>query len=1411
MEQLKGDIIGYLERATGREITFGRFSPSILRYIEIRDVRLLSTDGGGNVLLSVNRVRVYFNLFDFFRGKREEAIRRISIEDTRFSADLDRDKDLRILLDELLGGGGGAGGGLSAVAVSGKNLSFSVRSGGTLVESERVFFDLRRVDESYRLQLKAAVSGAFASEAMFPSGEVEVEVEFSPTFDFVSGRLALSHLETEDFVVADQTFQVRMREKVWTLRKVQDSLPIDLEVSIDPAARTGAVEVTLDGFSPLSLVKPRGRQEDLASWLNVVVTGAASVELGLPPTGTAEAESGADAAPGGITATYRADLAATLSYAFLPVSVDVAARFAGDESGVAVERFTVASDRGSLSYSGRVEFGSIRPTGVLSFDRLTYPLGRPLTGSGSFAYRDGVIRFEADALIFGSQRISDFSVTVEPRDDGADFSASLALSDDSAVNADGTIVLGPSRGVDVSVGLDRVPADSLVGLFFDVPAEAAGVAGSVLLDADFFLQSDLDRVSFSVAELNASTRDGVFRLSLMATGNNDEVRISDLSAVWREGGEGERVNGEFAISFEGEGLATVGGFLEYRAERYKFEARYDREIGLFLAGDYGLDAAVMTTGDARRFRLTFVDLPVPIADETIRATVRASGSFVSGGEWEVDLEEASIDTFPLLPTGGSLSVGGTISNRAAALSRIEFADGFSRISGTADVQYSFDDGFSVEGSAELNNTSSEESYAVAGSYAAEAVRLDLRFAEAPIGRFAELPLTGAASGTLSLAGAANAPDVRATVSVTGGRLNDGVVDIAGSIMLNDRHFRADGLNFNFRSSRLQDGMIELDFADSSFSGRARFSGILQQRALAMELSTSGQFAVPVGKTNLTTLLDSDFRALLAARSVTLGETERSDWTFTLERVGSEVSFSGGIEDGVTGVIDLDGAFSVLLGAPLPVTMSARGRLSSGEIDAVLSGVRIDMEGVESVVTIPFFNVTSGTALGGDSEVRITGRLNDPDIFGELHAKGVLGRVPVVPESIGPFDARLSFQGKKLIIDDALMPVGAGLARGYVDFTLDHWLPRSYEIELVTDPENRTGLHVRYNFGGIDIDGYANGVLTVTGDPVATSLDGDLTIRNTDIQIGKAGGGDAGNAGPGTIVDLRFTTGRQVTFYWPSETLPVLRSSADTGQVLRLRSNSLTGALSIEGDIGVRGGDIFYFKRSFYIREGNIRFNESEKQFDPFITVRAEARDVSADGENLRIYLIVDNQPLSRFNPRFESDPPMASVDILTWLGRSIVENSAGDPSLSSAFLLTTDIIGQFGIVRNVEQRIRDILQLDLFSLRTQIIQNILADSVFPTGSAPVPTRPSMGRYLDNTTLFLGKYFGNDLFVEAMFRLRSNQALLSSADAADGLYVDSEIRLEWKTPLFLLEFSMLPDLANPLSSITRSSIGLSWDF
>jgi len=500
----------------------------------------------------------------------------------------------------------------------------------------------------------------------------------------------------------------------------------------------------------------------------------------------------------------------------------------------------------------------------------------------------------------------------------------------------------------------------------------------------------------------------------------------------------------------------------------------------------------------------------------------------------------------------------------------------------------------------------------------------------------------------------------------------------------------------------------------------------------------------------------------------------------------------------------DQSFTLEFTDPLPIIGTARGVLSAGKIDAELVVSKLDMEGIESILVIPFFNITSGQAYGS---LLVSGRLNDPDIYGELYGKELLANVRIVPELIGPFSAQLSFTGKTLSINRTLLPAGAAQVYGTAEFTLDHWLPTTFDIQLTTAAE--PGIHLRHNFGRVHTDGYGHGELLVSGDSFAVELSGELVVSNGTVMIGEPP--PRGKGGPAVIADIRLKTGRKVVFLWPNRNVPILTAYADTGQSVRIRANPLINSLDIDGELGVMSGEVFYFQREFRIREGSVLLAEDQNAVDPRISVRAESRDVTDEGEELRIYLVIENQPFSQFKPRFESVPTMSQAEIYAALGQNLRDEFGGDfYGLSSALLITSDIFSQFGVIRTFEQRGRDLLNLDLFSIRTHILQNVLSERLIPADESVAPLYPSASRYLDNTTLFLGKYFGNDIFLEAMVRLRVNQALLSNLDAGDDLYVDSEIRLEWKTPLFLLELSLLPDILDPLSSIQRARLGLSWD-
>jgi hypothetical protein len=320
-----------------------------------------------------------------------------------------------------------------------------------------------------------------------------------------------------------------------------------------------------------------------------------------------------------------------------------------------------------------------------------------------------------------------------------------------------------------------------------------------------------------------------------------------------------------------------------------------------------------------------------------------------------------------------------------------------------------------------------------------------------------------------------------------------------------------------------------------------------------------------------------------------------------------------------------------------------------------------------------------------------------------------------------------------------------------------------------------------------------------------TVSGDLTAHNTEISLNTAERESAADAEPRsvtTVTDISIRSGRRVEFFWPSADLPVLQAYADMGTGIRLTSDNSSKRFTLAGDVKLRSGEIFYLERNFYIREGALSFNENEAQFDPRISARADLRDLTENGP-VTVSMIIDSAPLMSFTPRFVSDPPLSQLEIYALLGQN-PEGAAGlrNPATSAAI----DSLAQFTVIRRLQRVVRDLLGLDMFSVRTQILQNVVlqgSNRSRVTGNITERSgRP--GNYFDNTTVFIGKYFASEIFGEAMLSFKYDENKISWG----GLALEPEIGLELRNPLFDIRLSMAP-LHPENWFISDTSISVIW--
>ena len=94
--------------------------------------------------------------------------------------------------------------------------------------------------------------------------------------------------------------------------------------------------------------------------------------------------------------------------------------------------------------------------------------------------------------------------------------------------------------------------------------------------------------------------------------------------------------------------------------------------------------------------------------------------------------------------------------------------------------------------------------------------------------------------------------------------------------------------------------------------------------------------------------------------------------------------------------------------------------------------------------------------------------------------------------------------------------------------------------------------------------------------------------------------------------------------------------------------------------------------------------------------------------------------------------------------------------------------------------VRDSLGIDIFSVKTNILENFILNTMLsPSGFSYSP----LATYLDNTSIYIGKYLTGGLYLQAMVYLQAvDPSYNDNSFLSDDLSLDIEISLEWDNPM-----------------------------
>jgi hypothetical protein len=1402
MAEIRDNFIKIAENFTGRKLEYGSMSPSIFGSLDIRDLSLRRDDD--SLFLTISRLRVSYSLWNLIRGNMIEGFRAVRIDRPVFSMDMSKDNDLF----ELFLSSDGADTQPNFWDYLPEDFQIRLRNGEWETRADLGYIRIRnfnldgnirnsRIVFNSRWNASGTLSGGQDFLGISASGSAPISASSSGRasgdFDLYladgSGTISIPFLQGDLFRLEPLSFSVFLRNRQLEIRKTYDRTPVDIAMYWNMNDQNLLFTFSGEDFSPGNLITLTGSLRNYNSWTALKLSG-------------------------------RADLTVNdgdLNYVFdlngaLPPSLGLNVFFTlganGDDKKIDFRNLYLDSASGNIRYTGSLVFSPLAPTGTLTVSNLVLAEGAdPNRGIFGTLYirSDGQeTSIFGENIVSGPVMLSALDAVIFQEEEGLAFLLSaLRLPDGSsstdsaeALHASGLALEGffnyESSRVEASLKLDSFSLLDIVDFLSPIvqvpvlPEIARGPMEDIAITTELFFALDDQHSLYNAPAVIFVYGDEQFA-EFSLSGTDRRFELNQGTIFLADAGAGLSGYVDFSnpqdISFSVE--------LTYRDLAYYARGVILDNQSVSLSGSYGLEG--FFSGAGTRGYSGYIQgdhIPLPSGDQYAQLSFLVSLRYDSASFWSADIDRFEITGIALPSSDASLELTGWADQDGVLIPRILYNDGNGSLSGNLSMTWDalYRDYYLHLG---LSGIGEQEYLRLNAFFNGDnALSLELSVQNLQLARFSRNITNGTASGSLS-ASFNSWESYQAELSLSSAvyQWQDQILRISASASLDNTELLLHDLGVFF-GSELEALIphLRLNLSEGRAETAAQIWGTAGGRPVNLSMQGEAKFNPFETWFDFNKITDSLYGSLVFDQAQYYTITAEEHFQFVFSSVKNENGQTLTLEGGPRNMVRLryvpesggGGNFYAALSAPSPIRGSFTGFIDSTTIDLRVPDLYADMGALwqftppQDIIAFP-----GGIAAGS---LHITGPLQDPEFYGAVRATSFRISVPLyLPEEIRPIPVDITLEGNEMNFGPVFAAVGDGSGIVTAWFQFERWVPLIFSMDI--DSSTEAALPVAFDINGVLTKGLVSGHLNLAMENRLFAVSGDLTAHNTEItlessEMGAFGYNDRSGSRP-TIVDIIVRSGRQVEFYWPSSDFPILHAQADQGSRIRINSDSGTRRFSLTGDVNLRSGEIFYLERNFYLRQGVLFFNENETRFEPRISARAEIRDQGDQGP-VTISMIIDNAPLVSFSPRFESSPPMSQIQIYSLLGTGQTGTPDTSRDTNAILTFTADAIAQFTLMRTFERQIRNFLRLDMFSLRTRVLQNVIFQA------AGIQANTGLGNYFDNTTVFLGKYLGPNIFLEALLSLKYDPAKQSW----NGLTLEPEIGFEMRNPLFDIRMNML---------------------
>ena len=1408
-----------IEQNTGLKINYDSISPSILKGIKISSISVSDAESSKQIF-EISSCLLEYDLVNLFRGKFDEIITNLVIDGVNFNFDKETDFHIFEKITNLVSKKSQN----QQVAekkfnfsdldinlpfdVSVRNIKLNYSQGEDKISIllKKIFFDFRNFDNSLSVSIDGGVFANINQKEY--SGKFSTTGNLRDNLDGSALIFRLSNFSDGNFTIGRVNLLLEYNNSEFLFKTVQNNYPLFLSVKFNTQNEKLSLSVKTKNLTASSVIVSAKNQDLLKKLKNAFL----SIELN------------ADYAFETKKLSYSSG--GNFKYFFENENFLFDYGFYGNEEKITVSNLKTESSFLDLDFFGDFIFKNLNLSGNLSLKKLKLNNGGVISTEIFFdPLEKGFMAF-APEVSLGEKIFTALQVNVRPQNDSVDLD--LEVSDYSNEDSSSPALVSLSGSYipkenyfQSSLNVSNLFLDSVsqTTYFFTEGDSKKSVKAlkNYVFNGEFFASSDFSSLSFNIpyAYLANVKNDNEF-LYASLDGNNNSIQVSRFDYI--KNGKISSLLAQIDKNPDSDDF-FVNLNLTLNSIPYNFTGSFMPGV-LSLKGDYGTSFELYKT-QKQSYNGTFIleNFPVTLGSSVFSLSLDSSLKFSKKDGFNLQLSDFSFsETTSNINFKPKFNLKGAVTNDGVLFNEITYSDTFSTLFGRAVGTWNFNDGIfenlnfdfnmsdssnleSVMFSAQVSNPDLKE-ISSQNFYDSLFINSQVVFNNFGLSRFTvEQSENNSLSASLVFTGTLKDPYIGLNVSKAQFLFTGNFVNMNFTTFIEDKKLSVSDFYLKYNNIEIKDFTAALDF--NNFSGNAKSSIFvdMQNKSVSIPL----EFSIFDAKIPEDEFLPESFQMKVESKNIS-GTIFKNPFSFEVRALyeKEKISFSTSDFIGLYGEFFTKTQIVTINTKPnSAVSFIGEGNFASKDIFLTMKNINVNLGKVCQNLNIKEFELFKGFVKG---DILITGLKSDPYFSGKLLAEEWDFALPTLSQN------HIFLQKGDINIDhnEFILEKTSGKTKKNDEIFLDakiifdRWFLDRIEANVSTEQNYfPMDLIVRVaRFTGLakfDLDLlYQDGYLDISGDVYVKKVNAKVLTGNLlKTPVVK-------NVFARTDINIFF--GSHVSFQFD----PILRCVFAPDSNFKFKFNEEDNSFVVDGTVELRTGDISYLNRNFYLKSGFLKFSENDVDFNPIISVKAETRERDENGKDVTIIMSVENQPLLSFTPIFSSVPAKSEKEIRTLLGEIVKGDSE---NVTNLLISTSDYAIQSLLGRSIENRLRDFFNFDILSIRTLVLQNALKSSFSTDRSKNKFEDFTIGNLLDNSTVYIGKYIGSDLYLDALLRWSYDESKRDDFITPGGLVFKPELGLEIETPFANIKWKMAPEFTNIFEKklVSSTSVTLTWKF